>query len=233
MTNKGGKVYQHKSPLPPNKRAKTKEEKQQRNIERILRNRRAAHTSREKRRINVEHLELYAEELENSLLILQDNFDIVWNQLKDTQRIDLNLPSLNNLSCLRERFYPKLNKTPLFKSYVFEANNQAVGTPYEKSESKENSIIINPEQSSIPECEEINSCNWSNDGLLLSETFPENEISYFEYLSPISINSPIDSSSDLKLKMSDYNAVPITICEDELFSSPNYDDISTHNYDLI
>ena len=38
-----------KSTLPPRKRAKTQEEKEQRKIERILRNRRAAHASREKK----------------------------------------------------------------------------------------------------------------------------------------------------------------------------------------
>ncbi|SGZ56279.1 CIC11C00000000665 [Sungouiella intermedia] len=38
-----------KSSLPPRKRAKTEEEKEQRRVERILRNRRAAHASRERR----------------------------------------------------------------------------------------------------------------------------------------------------------------------------------------
>lgn len=46
-----------KSTLPPRKRAKTKEEKEQRRIERILRNRRAAHQSREKKRLHLVFLE--------------------------------------------------------------------------------------------------------------------------------------------------------------------------------
>lgn len=46
-----------KSTLPPRKRAKTKEEKEQRRIERILRNRRAAHQSREKKRLRLKFLE--------------------------------------------------------------------------------------------------------------------------------------------------------------------------------
>jgi hypothetical protein len=43
--------------LPPRKRAKTKDEKEQRRIERIMRNRQAAHASREKKRKHVDDLE--------------------------------------------------------------------------------------------------------------------------------------------------------------------------------
>lgn len=43
--------------LPPRKRARTKEEKEQRRVERILRNRRAAHLSREKKKRYIEFLE--------------------------------------------------------------------------------------------------------------------------------------------------------------------------------
>ncbi|SCU77326.1 LAFA_0A01112g1_1 [Lachancea sp. 'fantastica'] len=56
-----------KSTLPPRKRAKTKEEKEQRRIERILRNRRAAHQSREKKRLHLQHLERKATLLEEIL----------------------------------------------------------------------------------------------------------------------------------------------------------------------
>ncbi|CCF57343.1 hypothetical protein KAFR_0C03510 [Kazachstania africana CBS 2517] len=56
-----------KSTLPPRKRAKTKEEKEQRRIERILRNRKAAHQSREKKRLHLKFLE-YKCDLMESLL---------------------------------------------------------------------------------------------------------------------------------------------------------------------
>lgn len=46
-----------KSTLPPRKRAKTVEEKEQRRIERVLRNRKAAHQSREKKRLHMQKLE--------------------------------------------------------------------------------------------------------------------------------------------------------------------------------
>ncbi|CDO95739.1 unnamed protein product [Kluyveromyces dobzhanskii CBS 2104] len=56
-----------KATLPPRKRAKTQEEKEQRRIERILRNRRAAHQSREKKRLHVQLLEDKCHLLENIL----------------------------------------------------------------------------------------------------------------------------------------------------------------------
>lgn len=49
--------------LPPRKRAKTETEKEQRRVERILRNRLAAHASREKKRKHVEELETKCSEL--------------------------------------------------------------------------------------------------------------------------------------------------------------------------
>lgn len=53
-----------KSTLPPRKRARTKEEKEQRRIERILRNRKAAHQSREKKRLHLQFLEQKCDVLE-------------------------------------------------------------------------------------------------------------------------------------------------------------------------
>lgn len=49
--------------LPPRKRAKTENEKEQRRIERIMRNRQAAHASREKKRRHLEDLEKKCSEL--------------------------------------------------------------------------------------------------------------------------------------------------------------------------
>lgn len=51
--------------LPPRKRAKTQEEKEQRRIERIMRNRQAAHASREKKRKHLEALESKCSALES------------------------------------------------------------------------------------------------------------------------------------------------------------------------
>lgn len=59
-----------KTNLPPRKRAKTEDEKEQRRIERVLRNRQAAQSSRERKRQEVEKLEgeKYAIERQNYML---------------------------------------------------------------------------------------------------------------------------------------------------------------------
>ncbi|KAH3675179.1 hypothetical protein WICMUC_002835 [Wickerhamomyces mucosus] len=67
-----------KTSLPPRKRAKTKEEKEQRRVERILRNRKAAHASREKKRKHVEFLESYVLDLEKQLSLVSElNFKLI------------------------------------------------------------------------------------------------------------------------------------------------------------
>lgn len=67
--------------LPPRKRARTQEEKEQRRIERILRNRRAAHQSREKKRLHLQHLEEKCHLLERILKTV----DIEKLSLKDAK----------------------------------------------------------------------------------------------------------------------------------------------------
>ncbi|CAR28399.1 hypothetical protein ZYGR_0S00270 [Zygosaccharomyces rouxii] len=61
-----------KSTLPPRKRARTQEEKEQRKIERILRNRRAAHQSREKKRVHLQRLEQKCKLMESLLGRIDD-----------------------------------------------------------------------------------------------------------------------------------------------------------------
>lgn len=60
-----------KTNLPPRKRAKTDDEKEQRRVERVLRNRRAAQSSRERKRLEVEALEQRNKELEDLLVKAQ------------------------------------------------------------------------------------------------------------------------------------------------------------------
>ncbi|RGP64728.1 transcriptional activator hac1 [Fusarium longipes] len=57
-----------KTNLPPRKRAKTEDEKEQRRVERVLRNRRAAQSSRERKRQEVEALEKRNQELEQAVM---------------------------------------------------------------------------------------------------------------------------------------------------------------------
>ncbi|KAL8354542.1 hypothetical protein RB601_004107 [Gaeumannomyces tritici] len=61
-----------KTNLPPRKRAKTEDEKEQRRVERVLRNRRAAQSSRERKRLEVEALEQRNKQLEQKLAQSQD-----------------------------------------------------------------------------------------------------------------------------------------------------------------
>lgn len=56
-----------KTNLPPRKRAKTEDEKEQRRIERVKRNRLAAHNSRERKRQEYEHIQVEKEKLEADL----------------------------------------------------------------------------------------------------------------------------------------------------------------------
>lgn len=53
-----------KTNLPPRKRAKTEDEKEQRRIERVKRNRLAAHNSRERKRQEYEHIQVEKDKLE-------------------------------------------------------------------------------------------------------------------------------------------------------------------------
>jgi transcriptional activator HAC1 len=71
-----------KTSLPPRKRAKTDDEKEQRRVERVLRNRRAAQSSRERKRQEVEALEKRNQELEAAYKKLQEDHANVVMQLQ-------------------------------------------------------------------------------------------------------------------------------------------------------
>jgi len=60
----GQQLPEPKTNLPPRKRAKTEDEKEQRRVERVLRNRRAAQSSRERKRLEVEALDSVKQQLE-------------------------------------------------------------------------------------------------------------------------------------------------------------------------
>lgn len=81
-----------KTNLPPRKRAKTDDEKEQRRVERVLRNRRAAQSSRERKRLETEALENRNKELESELLDAQQaNFRLL-EEIKNL-RLHLGIPS--------------------------------------------------------------------------------------------------------------------------------------------
>lgn len=83
----------YKTALPPGRRAKTDEEKEQRRIERILRNRRAAQASRDKKRKYVEYLESYIEKLNTNLLNYKYNQEYLLSKVdgQDKAEVESNL----------------------------------------------------------------------------------------------------------------------------------------------
>lgn len=95
--------------LPPRKRAKTQEEKEQRKIERILRNRRAAHASREKKRRHVEYLEVYVVKLEENLQKLSSGYQQLLDKLPTQDRISIEELGLENLFELKSQIDSNLN----------------------------------------------------------------------------------------------------------------------------
>lgn len=70
-----------KTNLPPRKRAKTEDEKEQRRVERVLRNRRAAQSSRERKRLEVEALEKRNKQLEEMLVSVQKTNSLLVEEL--------------------------------------------------------------------------------------------------------------------------------------------------------
>ncbi|OCL03799.1 hypothetical protein AOQ84DRAFT_347098 [Glonium stellatum] len=71
-----------KTNLPPRKRAKTEDEKEQRRIERVKRNRLAAHNSRERKRQEVEQLQSEKEALERSMKAMREQMNRMAAELK-------------------------------------------------------------------------------------------------------------------------------------------------------
>lgn len=75
-----------KTNLPPRKRAKTEDEKEQRRVERVLRNRRAAQSSRERKRQEVEALEQRCKELEAALVNRDKTVNMLVEEMKKLRR---------------------------------------------------------------------------------------------------------------------------------------------------
>ncbi|TRX96302.1 hypothetical protein FHL15_002574 [Xylaria flabelliformis] len=75
-----------KTNLPPRKRAKTEDEKEQRRVERVLRNRRAAQSSRERKRLEVEALEQRNAALEAALREQQKQTMALMEELSKLRR---------------------------------------------------------------------------------------------------------------------------------------------------
>lgn len=114
-----------KTNLPPRKRAKTADEKEQRRIERVKRNRLAAHNSRERKRAEVEALQLEKDELEARLMAMEEQM-----RQKDQE-----------LAVYRNMF-PEANKANL-DSLNPSMNSTLQANPLEAFQTKNEPITIN------------------------------------------------------------------------------------------
>ena len=92
-----------KTNLPPRKRAKTEDEKEQRRVERVLRNRRAAQSSRERKRQEVEALEQRCKQLEAALISRENTVNMLMEEMKKLRR---NSCASSPASSAFESFHP-------------------------------------------------------------------------------------------------------------------------------
>lgn len=239
-----------KSSLPPRKRAKTKEEKEQRRVERILRNRRAAHASREKKRKHVEYLESYVLKLEDNMSRLQSNFHGVCGQMSAKQLAKIEMKEMDDLQDLKDKIHTNLNgsllaneggddnldeestppaEQPDVKKRKLSSANSCSSLTTDLTESVEEEQVSSDKVNQIPHIKmEPN----SDSNELLSIT---NENVYYNYLSPISINSPINSPIDLTLKKSSENLPPLSLAnhDNDIDSLKVYDPMGQNSEEIL
>lgn len=202
-----------RSSLPPRKRAKTDEEKEQRRVERILRNRRAAHASREKKRKHVEYLEEYVLALESNMATLSDNYA----KLKELAPADkvaaLTLPKLEDLSGLRERIPSNLtvpcpltsmSGTPPHLADVSMSQDVETNVDFESEGSTTSYISVKKEP--------------------VDTSLEVPSTGFYNYLSPVSISSPMNSPINLTLTSNDAPSL-------DSDSSPNTPEMSSSHSD--
>ncbi|QFZ28489.1 putative transcriptional activator [Clavispora lusitaniae] len=197
-----------KSSLPPRKRAKTQEEKEQRRVERILRNRRAAHASREKKRKHVEYLESYVLALEKNTQILAVNLHKVSELVPKDKLAALGLSQPDDISELKEKIHENLT----CNNFSMKSEEGRMHDPQSKSSETDDSEtnfstgdITNSIASSASIANPVKLEDTESDLLINSSG------GYFNYMSPVSISSSVNSPLDLRLKKSDPNDTPTKI----------------------
>ncbi|KAG6355481.1 hypothetical protein INS49_003443 [Diaporthe citri] len=142
-----------KTNLPPRKRAKTDDEKEQRRVERVLRNRRAAQSSRERKRQETEALAQKNKDLEAAVLELQRANAMLQQELKKV-RPDLGgaaAPSSNSMT-LSQPLFPSheinglLQPSQASMDLIEELVNKSNSTP-----KTVNPASISPALTPVPE----------------------------------------------------------------------------------
>ncbi|KAK6198719.1 uncharacterized protein RJT21DRAFT_115675 [Scheffersomyces amazonensis] len=214
-----------KTSLPPRKRAKTKEEKEQRRVERILRNRRAAHASREKKRKHVEYLESYVLKLEANLQSLTTNFNSVSGLLSSDQLSSIKLIDLQDVEDLKQKIHQNLNSSAASftagngsssKRKIDDDDEEELDDDLDEEESTNNTTSSATPVPTTVKSEDTTSAKitpspqFQYKKIKLESQEPElsqgliqpNENinnTYYNYLSPVSMNSPMNSPIDLTL----------------------------------
>lgn len=207
--------------LPPRKRAKTKDEKEQRRIERIMRNRQAAHASREKKRRHVEDLEtkcvflssenqtLYTQidQLSSNFnsaneysLFLKSKLESLLKLVNSAKSDSKSLDSIDTQSLLKEveekkQTYKEVVVTPPVSSSttITTTNSTTCSTSSKTSEKTTTTSTPSQENVSTPSNQEQ-----END---ISDTV--SETSSMPSLSSSVANSPSSSSLDIMIKSED------------------------------
>ncbi|OLN94069.1 Transcriptional activator hac1 [Colletotrichum chlorophyti] len=151
-----------KTNLPPRKRAKTEDEKEQRRVERVLRNRRAAQSSRERKRLEVEALERRNKELETALQnVTQTNQRLMEELNKFRRDSGMLTRSSSPLDTLHTN--PVTLSQELFSSQdghraSMDDTKSLVGdfmNPSQQTNATVNPASLSPELSPIPESDEV------------------------------------------------------------------------------
>ncbi|KAG6127098.1 hypothetical protein E4U50_003458 [Claviceps purpurea] len=165
-----------KTNLPPRKRAKTDDEKEQRRVERVLRNRRAAQSSRERKRLEVEALEIRNQELENQLMKAQKTNMYLMEELKRVRRDSgVTTPVSSPLNPLYDT--PLALSQELFSSHDNTSGDPAVHLVDELITSTANPTVnpasLSPELTPVPDDQNTESHFKSESSEETSSTSPD------------------------------------------------------------
>ncbi|KAG9244627.1 hypothetical protein BJ878DRAFT_420972 [Calycina marina] len=112
----GQQLPEPKTNLPPRKRAKTEDEKEQRRVERVLRNRRAAQSSRERKRQEVEALEAEKRAIEDRNCLLEEELATSPQQQVAVMRQQLAAATGGNMTTFHGASAPTTAHTEQFRS---------------------------------------------------------------------------------------------------------------------
>lgn len=230
----------YKTSLPPRKRAKTKEEKEQRRIERILRNRKAAHASREKKRKHVEFLESYVLDLEKQLHLYKDlNTNLMDYYTGGNGAVDNMVEKVQNLPDLK-----KMRQDHLSEIDVEDHCDSMTlpKTPESFTSSPKNDDDFVPELMSPESSSSVSDSNTFNQGFISPETSPISSNKFSLDIitgaehgpsSPVKIEPELDSNKfftdNTFIKKEEQDYMPLA---DDLFSEKlSFDDFQVNTLD--